>query len=817
MTSRSTTNRDSFSYQSAQERAPLVRRFWKTLEQERNSSGDDVDGDPAHTSSANSNPYVDFDGVGGLSLSPPRTHHYGSFAAAISTDNAADQDDGVDAPIIVPSSASSSSLLDLSHEALPLPVAASSSSSVPHDRVYQQLEKSPPRVRTATVETAALSDSECAREVHASLTALLLETGPYATETSAMSMLVALFGADASNELAAAATAVARRRGRDLALAAATLSNELVAFLASADGVLDGAGIRNALGSLLRGNSTATKVAREFLRVRCAAWLVQHVGGALGASVAPLEVDPAKAASPQAAAGDLARLENLSQQVLSAILLAGASDLPEEVFILAHTVRNSVQFALDQHMRSTARKSRREVFDAATATAPEAPTTRGRRSSSAPRDRVRKLASRRVVVAAEVDRLRQQIGAGDKSTQTAAAMQRKEIELTDIDRETDAIAVSPTTYMRESHFGKPEARAFHICMTGIFFLRFVCPALIAPHQNGLRAAPPSAGESRTLLLLAKVIQQLSNDVEFGRKEDFMAPLSRMHHRNREPLRRFFVFLADEGQRRLARSEASQRSQYAAAPAKTSDHYQSLANIKANLPSSKLSCAPAGGAEGDADDLADVTRLVAELRRHLRSSAIDWSRPPYNSAQWQRVSVLVGARTDVATADAHAAHAASEPAATAYVEIPLNLERRPEPAADRASERLRKLERIRLLLGVKLNAMREVFEQWRARAVAFASVADAIQNKKLLAALVELKAVLPDAGAAAAPFAMPPLSAAQLADAKLAEIVGKLLATLWVVDQRVVALSARVLASTDKDSATAIAEVVKRAQAVIMSV
>ena len=684
------------------------------------------------------------------------------------------------------------------------------------DRVYQQMELSPSRVRTATANTAALSDVECAREVHASLTALLLETGPYATETSPMSMLVSLFGADASNELASAAAAVARRRGRDLALAAAMLSNELVGFLTSAAGVLDGDGLRHALGSLLRGNSTATKVAREFLRFRCAAWLVRHVGGVLGAAPLPqLEVNPDQAASPHAAASDLARLENLSQQVLSAILLAGASDLPDEVFILAHTVRSAVQLAIDQHVRATARKSRREVFDAATATAPEAPTTRGRRSSSAPRDRVRKLASRRIVVAAEVDRLRQQISAGDKSAQTAAAMQRKEIELTDIDRETDAIAVSPTTYMRESHFGKPEARAYHICMTGIFFLRFVCPALVAPHLNGLLAAPPNAGETRTLMLLAKVIQQLSNDVEFGRKEAYLAPLSRMHHRNREPLRRFFVFLADEGQRRLARSDATPRSQYAAPP---KHHYQSLSDIKANLPSSKLGCARAGGAEGDADDLADVTRLVAELRRHLRSGTIDWSCPPYNSAQWQRVSVLVGARSDIATADAQPA---GEPAATAYVEIPLNLERRPEPvpaaaaADDRASERLRKLERIRLLLGVKLGAMREVFEQWRARAAAFTCVADAVHNKKLLAALVELKSLLPDANVP--PFAMPPLSAAQLADAKLAEIVGKLLATLWLVDQRVVALSARVLASNDKETATAIAEVVKRVQAVIATV
>jgi hypothetical protein len=758
----------------------LVRRFWQTLEQ-RDS------GEPETPLS-------------------PRTHHYGAFVS-----EAAESD----APT----------------ESAASPRAYSSSAST----ADSALHKSPTRTRNATVNTAALTDLACAREVHESLTALLLETGPYAGETSSMTMLVTLLGSDASNDLSAATVAVARRRGRDLALAAALLSSELVASLTGAGGALDDAGIRNALGSLLRGNSSATKVAREFLRFRCAPWLVRYVGGALGSSTEALEVDPSKTASPEAAASDLARLENLAQQVISSILLAGASELPDEAYILAHTVRNSVQFALDMHVRSLKRMSRREAFEASVATQP-----RGRRSSSAPRDRGRKLASRRIVVAAEVDRLRQQIGAGDRSAQTAAAMQRKELELTDIDRETDAIAVSPTTFLRESHFGQPEVRAYHVCMTGIVFLRFVCPALIAPHQNGLAPAEPSRAQLRTLTLLTKVIQQLANDVEFGRKESYMAPLSRMHQRNREPLRRFFVFLADEGQRRLARGGDSVPSgQYASFAASalsttTSSHYQSLASVRANLPSAKLSCSCAGGQSGDADDLADVARLIGELRRHLKSG-IDWTVAPYSSAQWQRVAVLIGARTDVSVSDAEraatmrsppvptpASAVPAEDSNTHYVELPVHLERRtsaPNPSApelaldERASERTRKLERVRLLLSAKLAAVREQFDSWRRLALALSSVAEAMRNKKLLTALVDLKAVLPETLPPGAPFVMPPLTAEQAADAKVTEIVGKLLATLWLVDQRVVALQERVRGSLDKEGASAIAEIARRAKAI----
>lgn len=60
---------------------------------------------------------------------------------------------------------------------------------------------------------------------------------------------------------------------------------------------------------------------------------------------------------------------------------------------------------------------------------------------------------------------------------------------------------------------------------GFFFLRFICPALVAPEQWGLVAGPPSQGMRRALILISKVVQNVANEVEFGDKEAYMMPMN----------------------------------------------------------------------------------------------------------------------------------------------------------------------------------------------------------------------------------------------------------------------------------------------------
>ncbi|KAK7731831.1 Ras GTPase activating protein ira2, partial [Cytospora paraplurivora] len=69
----------------------------------------------------------------------------------------------------------------------------------------------------------------------------------------------------------------------------------------------------------------------------------------------------------------------------------------------------------------------------------------------------------------------------------------------------------------------PEAK--YTAVGAFIFLRFFCPAIVAPEVEGLVSAPPSKEMRRGLLLIAKVVQNLANNVLFGAKEPYMFPLN----------------------------------------------------------------------------------------------------------------------------------------------------------------------------------------------------------------------------------------------------------------------------------------------------
>ncbi|KAJ1927924.1 Ras GTPase activating protein ira2 [Tieghemiomyces parasiticus] len=60
---------------------------------------------------------------------------------------------------------------------------------------------------------------------------------------------------------------------------------------------------------------------------------------------------------------------------------------------------------------------------------------------------------------------------------------------------------------------------------GFVFLRFFCPAIVAPDTHGLVTGMVSKDVRRGLILATKVIQSLANDVLFGTKEAFMTPMN----------------------------------------------------------------------------------------------------------------------------------------------------------------------------------------------------------------------------------------------------------------------------------------------------
>ncbi|RKO91665.1 hypothetical protein BDK51DRAFT_19343, partial [Blyttiomyces helicus] len=70
----------------------------------------------------------------------------------------------------------------------------------------------------------------------------------------------------------------------------------------------------------------------------------------------------------------------------------------------------------------------------------------------------------------------------------------------------------------------PEARV--TAVGGFVFLRFFCPAIVAPESHNLVAPSAQSKELRRgLVLITKVVQNLANNVLFGIKESFMAGLN----------------------------------------------------------------------------------------------------------------------------------------------------------------------------------------------------------------------------------------------------------------------------------------------------
>ena len=87
--------------------------------------------------------------------------------------------------------------------------------------------------------------------------------------------------------------------------------------------------------------------------------------------------------------------------------------------------------------------------------------------------------------------------------------------------------------------------AEHIAIGGTFFLRFICPAVIAPHCYGLLLTPdrrtpvvPGDRLQRQLILLGKVLQNLANGVLFGKKEPFMVRMNQFITRNLDTVGRW---------------------------------------------------------------------------------------------------------------------------------------------------------------------------------------------------------------------------------------------------------------------------------------
>ncbi|KAL0821021.1 hypothetical protein ABMA28_005670 [Loxostege sticticalis] len=76
-------------------------------------------------------------------------------------------------------------------------------------------------------------------------------------------------------------------------------------------------------------------------------------------------------------------------------------------------------------------------------------------------------------------------------------------------------------------------------VSGFIFLRLICPALVEPRAWGLAGGAPPPHAQRSLLMVAKCLQNLANLIEFGAKEPYMEVVNPFILKNKE---RMVVFL-----------------------------------------------------------------------------------------------------------------------------------------------------------------------------------------------------------------------------------------------------------------------------------
>jgi GTPase-activator protein for Ras-like GTPase/Bacterial Ig domain/Concanavalin A-like lectin/glucanases superfamily len=92
------------------------------------------------------------------------------------------------------------------------------------------------------------------------------------------------------------------------------------------------------------------------------------------------------------------------------------------------------------------------------------------------------------------------------------------------------------------HF--PDYHNVHTFIGGFLFLRFFCPAIVAPESYGLADGAPSMASRRGLVLVSKGVQNLSNGVQFGSKEEYMMPMNQFIVSNLHKVRQFLDAVAE---------------------------------------------------------------------------------------------------------------------------------------------------------------------------------------------------------------------------------------------------------------------------------
>ncbi|KJE97244.1 hypothetical protein, variant 1 [Capsaspora owczarzaki ATCC 30864] len=83
----------------------------------------------------------------------------------------------------------------------------------------------------------------------------------------------------------------------------------------------------------------------------------------------------------------------------------------------------------------------------------------------------------------------------------------------------------------------------YTAVSGFFFLRFMCPAILNPKLFDMMPTHPEEHTARTLTLIAKTLQNLGNLVEFGAKEPFMVDMNEFIAANLDKMKQCITMIS----------------------------------------------------------------------------------------------------------------------------------------------------------------------------------------------------------------------------------------------------------------------------------
>ncbi|KAG2389094.1 hypothetical protein C9374_014494 [Naegleria lovaniensis] len=91
-----------------------------------------------------------------------------------------------------------------------------------------------------------------------------------------------------------------------------------------------------------------------------------------------------------------------------------------------------------------------------------------------------------------------------------------------------------------------------MCVGGLLFLRFFCPALVTPQLFGLVKDPPPKNVQRTLTLLTKILQNVANQIQVSesKKEKFMKRVETYTANQIEKTKQFLRTMSEEPKKEI---------------------------------------------------------------------------------------------------------------------------------------------------------------------------------------------------------------------------------------------------------------------------